>query len=168
MTDSEKTEWCKQQHRNTNHLYSNYLPYEFHLNMAAKVCQDFIHLPENHWSDLVIACYAHDLIEDCRLTYNDIREKLGEYVAEIVYAVTNEKGKTRKERANKNYYYGIKQNPAAIFIKLCDRIANVQFSKMFGSKMFDLYKKENDDFVNAIYDEQFQKMFEYLNNLFKA
>jgi (p)ppGpp synthase/HD superfamily hydrolase len=118
------------------------------------------------------ASWGHDLIEDTRVSYNDVKEQLGQEAADIIYAVTNEKGKNRKERANEKYYEGIRNTPGAVFVKLCDRIANVQYSKMTGSRMFEMYKKENDSFIVMMgmddndthpYDE----MFDYLIGLFE-
>jgi len=118
------------------------------------------------------AAWGHDLIEDTRVSYNDVKEHLGQEAADIIYAVTNEKGKNRKERANEKYYEGIRNTPGAVFVKLCDRIANVQYSKMTGSRMFEMYKKENDSFIVMMgmddndthpYDE----MFDYLIGLFE-
>jgi (p)ppGpp synthase/HD superfamily hydrolase len=111
------------------------------------------------------------LIEDCRVSYNDVKEQLGQEAADIIYAVTNEKGKNRKERANDKYYEGIRNTPGAVFVKLCDRIANVQYSKMTKSRMFEMYKKENDDFIvrlGYVYSNThpYFEMFNYLINLF--
>lgn len=145
-------------------MYDTYLPYEFHLRMVVNVYQRFKDiLPSNieyGTGDRVInpvaqlsvshvihlACYGHDLIEDTRVSYNDVKKVLGEGAADIIYAVTNEKGKNRKERANDKYYEGIRNTDGAVFVKLCDRIANVQYSKMTGSRMFEMYKKENEEF----------------------
>lgn len=92
-------------------------------------------------------------------------------VGDIVYAVTNEKGKNRSERANDKYYAGIVATPGAVFVKLCDRIANVQYGKMTGSGMYDKYKKENANFVTKLggddKNHELTPMFEYLLNLFK-
>jgi (p)ppGpp synthase/HD superfamily hydrolase len=117
------------------------------------------------------ATWGHDLIEDCRVSYNDVKEQLGQEAADIIYAVTNEKGKNRKERANDKYYEGIRNTPGAVFVKLCDRIANVQYSKMTKSRMFEMYKKENDEFIVKLgYDDTnthpYFEMFSYLVNLF--
>jgi hypothetical protein len=104
----DKIQWCIKQHRNTNHFYDTYLPYEFHLRMVAQVAVDFIHLLESKEKfahiEIQLACYGHDVIEDCRCSYNDVKEQLGSVAADIVYAVSNEKGKNRKERANEKYY----------------------------------------------------------------
>jgi (p)ppGpp synthase/HD superfamily hydrolase len=119
-----------------------------------------------------MSCWSHDLIEDTRTSYNDVQNRLGVFVADIVYAVSNEKGKTRKERANDKYYEGIRNTPGAVFVKLCDRIANVQYSKMTKSRMFEMYKKENDGFMTSLgsnlqVDNEYKKMFDYLIGLFE-
>jgi (p)ppGpp synthase/HD superfamily hydrolase len=170
-------EWCIAQHKKTNHQYDAYLPYEFHLRMVVKVAEDFLHLiPNDMLSDVLLAAWGHDLIEDTRVSYNDVKNNLGEVAADIIYALTNEKGKTRKERANEKYYNGIVETDGAVFVKLCDRIANVQYSKMSKSKMFEVYKQENESFIISLgYQSEikdshdssnYNEMFHYLLSLF--
>jgi len=164
--------WCIEQHRKTNHFYDRYLPYEFHLRMVNNVYEDFQHLLDEELNDYCgKAVWAHDLIEDTRVSYNDVKNQLGEEVANIVYAVTNDKGKNRKERAGDKYYEGIRNTPGAVFVKLCDRIANVQYGKMTKSRMFEMYKKENPEFIRQLGVGQgtsikYGDMFIYLNSLF--
>jgi len=192
-------QWCVDQHAKTNHWYDTYLPYEFHLRMVANVAKDFQHLLDNEvdyytgkqeidkGQDLTLtlrtaclrAAWGHDLIEDTRNSYNDVKEILGQEAADIIYAVSNEKGKNRKERANDKYYEGIRNTPGAVFVKMCDRIANVQYSKMTKSRMFEMYKKENTEFTRSLGfiggdsitveypGHEYYKMYKYLINLFE-
>ena len=187
------TGWCIDKHANTNHMYDTYLPYEFHLRMTAQVAEKYKHLLDDTVDyftgkreidrgnevtvTLQTAClravWGHDLIEDCRVSYNDVKTHLGPEAADIVYAVTNEKGKSRSERANDKYYEGIRNTPGAVFVKLCDRIANVQYSKMTKSRMFEMYKKENRNFVVSLGKlkgeaHEYDEMFSYLNSLFET
>jgi (p)ppGpp synthase/HD superfamily hydrolase len=174
-----KINWILEQHSSTNHMYNGYLPYRFHLEMVAHVAKQNIHLisdsndgEESFRDSVILASWGHDLIEDTRVSYTDVRDKLGFTAAEIIYAVTNEKGKNRKERANDKYYEGIRNTPGAVFVKLCDRIANVQYSKMTGSQMFEMYKKENEEFMTRLGytfsdSHEYSKMFKDLDNLFK-
>lgn len=174
MTFQEKVDWIFEQHRSTNHYYDKYLPYEFHLNMVAQAGENFIYLiTEADREHVRLALKGHDLIEDTRTSYNDVVNTLGVQAADIIYAVSNEKGKNRKERANSAYYAGIRATPYATYVKLCDRIANVQYSKLTKSKMFEMYKKENADFIKSLgYSELAggatfaTKLFNYLKNLF--
>lgn len=172
-------EYAVKCHTDTNHTY-NGEPYEVHLTDAANIANKFKQLlPEAKQSLAVAATWPHDVIEDCRETYNDVKEALGEEIADIVYACSNEKGKTRKARANDKFYAELVANPLAVFVKLCDRIANVEYSKKNSSHMFATYYKENDKFVHRLkgHGEDFidedikdphalQPMFDYLNSLF--
>lgn len=184
-------DWCIEQHRKTNHQYDRYLPYEFHLRMVNNVYEDFQHLlddtkdystgekyrgPHQDQVTLKNACrkavWGHDLIEDTRVSYNDVKTELGQESADVIYAVTNDKGKNRKERAGDNYYEGIRNTPGAVFVKLCDRIANVQYGKMTKSRMFEMYKKENNHFLESLgfvvgRAHPLGEMCRYLENLFK-
>ena len=147
-------DWIVACHSDTNHKYDKYLPYEFHLRMVRQVGDDFDHvmrkIGEVEYNDMVFGLWGHDLIEDTRVTYNDVKDILGFPAADIIYALTNEKGKTRKDRGNEKYYEGIKKIPGAIFVKLCDRIANVSYSKMSGSRMYEMYKDEHFDFIQKL------------------
>jgi (p)ppGpp synthase/HD superfamily hydrolase len=155
-------------HMATNHFYDG-LPYEFHLNMVVETAKKFIHLiPEKDHSVVLASCWAHDLIEDARVTYNDLKDELGEEVAEIVFAVTTEKGRNRKERANEKYYNGIRETKYADFVKICDRIANVEYSKNQSSSMFSKYKDEFENFEFWLYTDKNHEMFEHLYNLFNG
>jgi (p)ppGpp synthase/HD superfamily hydrolase len=167
----EKIKWCIEQHKNTNHMYDTYLPYEFHLRMVAGVAKQFENLLDNEVVRQAcnLAAWGHDLIEDCRVSYNDVKGVLGQEAADIIYAVSNEKGKNRKERANAKYYEGIRNTPGAVFVKLCDRVANVQYSKMTGSRMFEMYKLENSEFIESLgftVDHEYGVLFDYLLDIF--
>lgn len=152
-------------HKEANHLY-NGSPYEIHLEMVYKSAIFFSYLiPENDRESFIAAAWTHDLIEDCRQTYNDVLNATNEQVAELTYALTNEKGKTRKERANQKYYAGIRACPHAILLKVCDRIANLQYSIDQKSRMRDIYAKEMRDFLLELYDEKYKDAFEYLEGM---
>jgi (p)ppGpp synthase/HD superfamily hydrolase len=155
-------------HRETNHTYDN-LPYEVHLRMVYDFGVRFEHLlPQNTKEYALAACWTHDTIEDCRQTYNDVKTACGEQVAELTYALTNLKGKNRKERAGDAYYEGIRNTPMARFVKLCDRLANVKYSLETGdNRMWQTYKQENPHFTSQLYDEALQEMFDELEKLFQ-
>jgi len=63
MKIEEKIQWCIDRHKETNHYYDTYLPYEFHLRMVAQVAMGFMHLnptPFLHGSEIILACWGHD------------------------------------------------------------------------------------------------------------
>ena len=152
-------------HQSVNQTYGDNLPYGFHLDMVAQGVHDYGHLvcaSEHDVVPLFFSAYYHDSIEDARQTYNDVmnraRQLLTEEQAlmatEIVYALTNDKGRTRAERAGERYYQGIRETPYAPFVKLCDRLANVSFScageDIHNQRMKQIYKGEMYHFLTAI------------------
>lgn len=97
-----------------------------------------------------VACYLHDSMEDGNLSYNDIKTHFGEEVAEIVFAVTDELGRNRKERHEKTYPK-IRAIEKAVCVKLCDRIANTQSSLKYNPRLAEMYEKEHDKFEQALF-----------------
>ncbi len=165
--DSKIIAFAIEAHQIVNHLYDN-KPYSVHLALTASFAQKYIHLvPESYHSVVIDACWLHDTIEDTRMTYNDILKVANPTVADIVYAVTNEKGKTRKDRANEKYYEGIKNCDFASFVKLCDRLANAKYAADTDSRMKQVYRTENEHFINSLIDNNnkftYSKMIAELN-----
>lgn len=153
-------------HKDVNQMYHN-KPYEFHLWMVYNYALKFIHhIPLEKRDTVLAGVWVHDCIEDCQQTYNDVKKATNEEVAELSYALTNEKGKTREERANSKYYEGIWNTPFASFIKICDRLANIEYSVSTGSSMATKYEKESEKFKEELYTEGYKDMFEDMDSLF--
>lgn len=154
-------------HEQTNHRY-NGSPYAVHLVMVQQYVEQFINkLPVSKWEIVRSAAWLHDVIEDCRKTYNDVKNGFGAEVADLVYALTNEKGKNRAERGNEDYYAGIKLIPHGGFIKICDRLANVAFSKYSKSPMLGMYEREHDAITKKLWSAGTMYMFEEFHSLFQ-
>lgn len=155
-------------HSDRNLMYGKF-PYIYHLDCAASFGYAFIHLIEDvHQTDVMVAIYGHDTIEDTGITYNDASKLFGFEAAEIIYAVTNELGKNRKERSERTTPKII-SNHLAMFVKMCDRMANMQESAKTKSGMIDKYVKETKEMV-ATYKladtlEVFAEMYQELNKL---
>lgn len=160
-------------HEAVNQKYDHVLPYGFHLKMTASYVSRYGYLVANNPTDVLVlyaAAYLHDTIEDARLTYNDIIQFISDFceehpltadmnmlqikeeVPEIVYAVTNEKGRNRRERANEAYYRGIRATKFAPFVKMCDRLANIHYSVLFflSNRMLNVYRAEYPGFIRLI------------------
>jgi (p)ppGpp synthase/HD superfamily hydrolase len=155
-----------------NQKYNKTLPYSFHLEMVeaqAKLFENLIPVDEPYYSAVFVGIYGHDSIEDARLTYNDILKEYGELAAEIIYLCTENKGRTRSDRKNDVFYHELKKNDLAVFVKLCDLIANVKFSLLTNSSMLNKYKAEYKQKVKPmLYSEDYKDMFEYLDRLFEV
>ncbi len=185
MNDKEKDfiEFCYKQHDIIcNQKYGDGLPYSFHLKLVVKVAEQFIELipktkvgkgsrimgpvysKERDW--VLMGAAGHDLIEDARLTYNDVLNLSGsKHVADIIYCCTEDKGRTREERHSEKFYKDLSENKLAVFVKLCDIIANVKYSILTNSTMLAKYKNEYNKTHEYLYVEEFDSMFSHLKLL---
>ncbi|MBQ7420429.1 MAG: hypothetical protein IJV17_06825 [Prevotella sp.] len=152
-------------HRSVNQIYGDELPYGYHLDMVVDGIRHFGHLvcaDEQGVLPLFFGGYYHDSIEDARQTYHDVLKTARKWMTEeqalvateIVYALTNDKGRTRAERAGEKYYLGIRETPYAPFVKLCDRLANITYScsgvNADSLRMKEVYKAEMPHFLSSI------------------
>ena len=152
-------------HNSVGQTYGDMLPYGHHLDMVVSELRRYAHLVLTSEEDvlpLFFGGYYHDSIEDARLTYNDVMQTAQHWMnseqarmaTEIVYALTNDKGRTREERAGEHYYEGIRQTPYAPLVKLCDRMANVSHScasnDATNQRMRKVYSQEMPHFLKGI------------------
>jgi len=152
-------------HASVNQTYGGTLPYGHHLRMVADAAMaygDEVVDREEDVLPVIFGAYFHDSIEDARQTYNDVMKRAKRFMAdgqaltatEIVYALTNDKGRTRAERAGETYYKGIRATPYAPLIKLCDRYANMTYSfsgtDESNKRMREVYVREWRHFISSI------------------
>ncbi|KKN69318.1 hypothetical protein LCGC14_0441770 [marine sediment metagenome] len=83
--------------------------------------------------DIECAAILHDIIEDTDTTYEELLEKFGKRVADLVNEVTHE-GKKDEH----GYYFPRLKTADGILIKLCDRASNV--SRM---KCWNRHRRQN-------------------------
>lgn len=143
--------------------YDGY-PYYYHLEEVVDVLKEFGFTEDKY----MISGYLHDSIEDGATSYQKIKRKFGEEIAEIVYCVTDELGRNRKERKTKTYPK-INGNRDAVIVKLADRIANMRNSIKNDSPQKEMYMDEYIEFRNALSihteDNELQEMWMELDNL---
>lgn len=129
-----------------NQSYDIY-PYMYHIRQVMNIAVQL-----GYDESIVIGCILHDTLEDTDLSYNDIKKGFGEEVAEIVYAVTDEMGRNRKERKEKTYPK-IRANWKATVVKICDRVANTEHSRGYNQKHFQMYVNEYPFFKKALWKD---------------
>jgi|ERR1051326_202603 (p)ppGpp synthase/HD superfamily hydrolase len=120
--------------------------YSFHLQQVVATAEEF-GLDEK----MILACWLHDTMEDCGSTFEQLEKEFGKEVADMVFCVTDEPGKDRKERKLKTYPK-IAANEKALCVKLCDRIANLaQTMKDRKTGILEMYLREHTDFRAKLY-----------------
>ena len=77
--------------------------------------------------DLLIAALLHDTLEDTTATYEQIENKFGTMIADIVLELTSDKTMTTTAKNKREYLAGkmINMSSYALVIKLCDRLDNI-------------------------------------------
>lgn len=150
-------------HHQVGQKYDNKYPYFYHLKMVYNVAKKFLHIVDFNVNAL-IGALGHDLIEDTRLTYNDVVELFGIEVADIIYACTELRGKNRAERHGPEYFVGLQNNELGSYDKICDVTANMTHGKNTGSGMLKKYRKEYPKFKNILYIDKFNEMFNDIEN----
>ena len=133
------------------------LPYTVHLQAVEDVMRRFGITDE----DLLVAAWLHDVVEDTDHPLTEIIALFGSRVAELVGRVTEPKGGSRAQR-HAYSYPNIRENPDAITLKLCDRIANVESGGKSG-----MYRSEYEGFKQALYreDDNNLRLWMHLDNL---
>lgn len=131
-----------------NQKYGNH-PYSYHLDKVVDVAKRY-----NASDDILAVCFLHDVIEDTKVTYSNIRKLFGVKIAYLVDLVSN--------RGSKELTFErIRSNSIAVFVKLCDRIANVSE----GGKI-EMYKKQYPLFRKILKrDKEYENMWEELDEL---
>lgn len=118
---------------------------------------------------IVAAAYLHDVVEDCNVSFDDIRNKFGQNVMELVAWLTNRsKGmKLRRNDRKKIDRAVIKCAPTeAKIIKLFDRIDNLGEIPIDAEKQdtsfMELYAYESIELAEAIGDVNINLKIELL------
>jgi (p)ppGpp synthase/HD superfamily hydrolase len=154
-------------------------PYVTHLNQVVDYYYEFASCIANPFSDegegyhiiayiMETAAWLHDTLEDTEVTYEEIREQFGTDAANLVLAVTDEDGKNRKERKAKTLPKIRAYGYLAVAIKLCDRIANIQYCINSNNRgLMKMYKKEHASFKQALYreDDCLDAIWDHLDEL---
>lgn len=142
-----------------NQTYSWDRPYTYHLRAVRDTVYKFMpYLPYGIPVEVVVlGAWGHDLIEDTGVTQDELASRYGQEVAELIANVSN-------ELTDAETFIKIRKSVAAVFLKLCDRIANVEA----GGKTAK-YRKKHLAFKAALYREgEMDPMWEYLEKLFEG
>jgi guanosine-3',5'-bis(diphosphate) 3'-pyrophosphohydrolase len=114
---------------------------------------------------MLAAAWLHDTVEDTETTVEDIRAEFGEDVADLVWRLTDEPGRNRKERHHLTHIK-IRGKPEAVQIKLADRIANVESSIEQRTNLRGMYRSEHPAFREDLYKEgEWPDMWKRLDDL---
>jgi GTP diphosphokinase / guanosine-3',5'-bis(diphosphate) 3'-diphosphatase len=75
---------------------------------------------------VIVAALLHDVVEDTDTTGEQVREKYGDIVAQLVAEVTDDKSLNKKDRKELPVEHAPVLSAGAKLIKIADKIANVR------------------------------------------
>lgn len=145
------------------------LRYSYHLQMVADVGTRFIHLVKREDRvRFMILLYCHDIVEDGRITFNELRKVIGDkFSMDVIKISVDPRGITKEDRLSDSYYEEVSGDFVVGLAKLCDRIANLEHGVMTG-EIFHSYRnsigKLRKHFINDVYEEPLAYMEYLLNN----
>jgi len=123
-------------------------PYSYHLDAVALIAEPYGDIA-------VVIAYLHDVVEDCDVSIETIEKEFGKFVADCVHILTDEHGKSRKERKFKTYAKMANvtgDTELALIIKACDRLANIRacISDGYAEKL-NMYESEYPIFKKSVF-----------------
>lgn len=116
------------------------------------------------------AAFLHDVLEDTTVTREQLASVFRSDVVDLVFAVTDEPGKNRKERKALTYFKIIQYGPTAVALKLADRLVNVKDSFQNNESLFQMYQKEHETFwarLHPVDISALQPLWQDLNAWFR-
>lgn len=144
----ETRRWCIKAHGTQKY---GPFPYSYHLRAAENVALRF-----GFRSHLIRkAIWLHDVIEDCKLSVSHlVLAGHDPRAVKMAWAVSDGEGTTRKQRKSSTYEK-IRTTTGAKLVKLCDRIANVEFSSssLGDPSKFSMYRSEYAEFKRQLRDQ---------------
>lgn len=117
--------------------------YYIHINLVGDVLKKYKHVFKSTDDLYITSCAVptHDLIEEAKQSFNNIKDVCGKDVAKITLLVTDVPAENRlmKHLLTMGKTVG---DHRAIILKMCDIYANASFSKKCGSSMYSKYVRE--------------------------
>jgi len=136
-------------------------PYHTHPQAVAHILQ--VHVPEAT-TDMVVAAYLHDVVEDTKVTFETINFYFGGVVEGYVRGLTNGKVPryNRDEQKRHNAFCLAAQCEEVKIIKLCDRLHNLPSVIEHDKKFAAVYVPETrhllDTALFAVHDVLWNKL----------
>jgi GTP diphosphokinase / guanosine-3',5'-bis(diphosphate) 3'-diphosphatase len=119
----EAAHFAAQKHANQKRKGAAGEPYINHLLEVAQLVSAAIPEPD---TNLVIAALLHDTVEDAGVTEQDLAQRFGSDVADLVMEVTDDKSLPKAERKRLQIESAPKKSVRAQVIKLADKISNMR------------------------------------------
>ena len=110
-------------------------PYFYHLENVRKIINKYVDEDNPKKEKLEIIALLHDIIEDTDVTYNQLKEMVGEDIAKAVMALTKNESLPYVDRLKDSLKRICEEDIDVGQVKLADRICNLmEFPKTWDNK----------------------------------
>lgn len=154
--EEEAMEFARAAHKGQFRKYKN----EEYIEHPKRVAQLVKTVP--HTTDMICAAYLHDVVEDTTVSLNEIRQKFGDRVADLVAELTDVFVKkdyphlNRKKRKENEVERQSKMSPEAKTIKLADVIDNTRDIVLNDLNFARRYVPEMEALIEALQGGNFK------------
>jgi (p)ppGpp synthase/HD superfamily hydrolase len=131
-------------HAGQNRIFSKN-PYITHPSGVVDLINNFRGTPE-----MISAAWLHDVVEDCGVTLDDLKELFGNKVADLVKELTNQSDLDKDKKHEYLLDKMGKMSSEALTIKLADRLHNVSDLINATSSFARKYASETTFIVNGL------------------
>lgn len=143
-------------------------PFTYHLEAVASRARQYRDLIDSSlWDTVETAAYLHDVLEDTSTTPEDLRALFGPDVVEIVENVTDKLPDQPRRIRHRATYPVIAGHLPSLYVKLCDRLANVEQAHGDRAPILAMYRKEHAYFREVLFEagRAFMPMWDRLAEL---
>lgn len=142
-----------------NQMYGS-RPYSYHLQKVVNIARFYSSLvPKEDLEDVICAAYLHDILEDTLCTQDEILRALNPRILLLIKLLT------KNGSDPESYFNQVAQDDLAIYIKLCDRYANVLACVYDGEdKKLAKYKEQNPMFNRILLRNNYKPIFEWIES----
>lgn len=105
---------------------------------------------ENALDLLRVVALCHDLLEDTDCSLEELQGVVGVPLAWVVGLLTKRNDLPNRKAKNLENYHRLRLSDDAVFVKLCDRLQNVERS-LCDKNFLKMYSKEHREFKAALW-----------------
>lgn len=143
---SQAADFARAKHAANGQTYDG-KPYFVHLEAVSEVLRRFGH----YGTKVHVVGFLHDTVEDTDTTKEEIAERFGEEIADLVWRVTDEPGLPNRKARHEATWPRTAEKEESIIVKLADVIANFEMCIRRNDRRIHMYHKEWPDFRAALY-----------------
>lgn len=143
-------------------------PYAMHIQMVSALVKHFIPLIPRHHQQIVFdAACCHAALDENVATYEELVRQITVLGADIVSACTPNNARSIADKYNSSFYDRVTRNHYAVFVTVCDRIADITYLSKSSPATCQRLMDEMVKFKISLYIKRYEALFDKLDEVAK-